>query len=182
MGEATREAREQVASARRALGAEVDELGSATRSALDIPAKVRRNPVKSVGLAGGAVFLVAGGPKRVLKGLEGRLRGKPPKVHGLLPKEIERAVDGLGADAPAVRARLEREFAAWLEDRKKDPSREPGARRSFWSAFEAMAKPLSGAAAKRLVQQFLAAEDDRSRARAQSSPSGERVFRADHRR
>ena len=60
MGEQTRTAREEVLAARAALSSEVDELGSAARSAVDIPAKVRRNPAQTAGLAAGAAFFALG--------------------------------------------------------------------------------------------------------------------------
>ena len=44
MGETTSQARQDVARARTALSTEVDELDLAVRSAVDIPAKIRRNP------------------------------------------------------------------------------------------------------------------------------------------
>lgn len=161
MGEATERALAEVAAARATLGAEVDELSSATRSALDIPAKVRRNPAKAAGLVGGAAFLAAGGPKRVLRRLSRRLRGSPPTPPSLLPEEIQRAVESLGADAPAVKARLEREFADYLAAKRKDARGAPTAVNSFWKLFDAMAGPIGSQAARRLVEQFLAADPDR---------------------
>ena len=171
MGEATRRAAQEVIAAREGLANEVDELGSAARSALDIPAKVRRHPARTAGLAGGAAFIVAGGPKRVLRGVGRRLRRKPPAPHSLLPPEIERAVADLGPDAAAVRVRLEREFAAYLEARGRDRAAEPGPTRSLWKLFDAAAGPLGQQIARRLVERFLAADPDRA-------PAGDATERA----
>lgn len=162
MGKATREAREEVIRARAALAGEVDELGSAARSSLDIPAKVRRNPVKTVGLGAGAVFLLANGPKRVLRSVETRLRGgKARPEKGLLPKQIDRAVDSLGEDAPHVRARLEKEFYRYLQDKARTGRMETTGRQSLWRLFDALAVPLGAQAARRLSERFLSADPDR---------------------
>jgi hypothetical protein len=48
------EALTQLEMARAEVEASLDQLSSATQSALDIPAKVRRNPVKTAALVGGA--------------------------------------------------------------------------------------------------------------------------------
>ena len=160
MGEATERALAEVAAARAALGGQVDELEAATRSALDIKAKVRRSPAKAVGMVGGAAFLATGGPKRVLRGLSRRVRGTPaPKA--LLPQEIQRAVYGLGPDGPAVKARLEREFAAYLAAQRKAGKLTGGPSSSIWKLFDALAAPIGAQAAKRLIEQFLAADPGR---------------------
>jgi hypothetical protein len=161
MGEATERALAEVAAARATLGAQVDELDSAARSALDVRAKLRRNPVKAAGLVGGAAFLATGGPKRVLRGVSRRLRRTPPAPRSLLPEEIQHAVESLGADAPAVKARLEREFADYLAAKRKDARGAPNAVNSFWKLFDSMAGPIGSQAARRLVEQFLAADPKR---------------------
>ena len=112
MDEATAAARQQVVEARAALLVEVDELEAAARAALDVPAKIRRNPVKFAAGAGGLTFLVLGGPQRVARRVTRTLRGgrtRPPA--SVLPDEIERLVADLGGDSDAIRARLDREFA-----------------------------------------------------------------------
>jgi hypothetical protein len=162
MGEATRQAREEVIRARAALSGEVDELGAALRTSLDIPTKVKRNPVQTVGLAAGAAFLVVGGPKRILQKIELKLRGgkpKPPK--GLLPKEVEEITEKLGPDGEIVRARLEREFAAYLREKSKKGQLAAGPRESAWRLFDAMAIPLGAQMARRLTERFFAADPDR---------------------
>ena len=70
------EARKELQAARSALGRELDGLTAATQSALDIPAKVREQPVKAAALAGGAGFLLLGGPRRAVGAVSNRLFGK----------------------------------------------------------------------------------------------------------
>ena len=161
VGESTKQARQAVIAARASLATEVDELGAATKSALDIPAKVRKHPVETAGLAGGAAFLALGGPKRVLRTV-GRAvrRGKEPPPKTLLPRDVQKVVDGLGEDGKKVQAKLEREFANYLEKRKKQDT-ETNARASFWRMFDVMAVPLGRQAAKQLAQQLMAADRDR---------------------
>jgi hypothetical protein len=156
VGEQAQQARQRVVEARAALADEVDDLGSAARTTFDIPATVRANPVQTAGLAGGAVFLAVGGPKKLIQGVRRAMRrGKPPRAKGLLPKEIERAVDALGEDGPYVKARLEREFASYIQDKKKNKQLEPTAQQSFWRLFDIMAGPLGTQAARKLAEQLL---------------------------
>jgi hypothetical protein len=163
MGEATREAREKVVEARDALGREVDELGSAARSSFDIPAKVRRNPVQTAGLAAGVAFLAAGGPKRILRGVERRLRGgKRRRPRTLLPKEIERAIDGLGGDAAEVRERLDREFARFLERERREGKLERTPTGRLLGLLEAFAIPFGAQVSRRLTERLFAADPDRA--------------------
>ena len=157
MDQATERALAEVGAARAALDTQLDELDAAARSALDVRAKVRRSPAKAAGLVGGAAFLATGGPRRVLRRFGRRVRGTPAPT-SLLPAEIQRAVDGLGADAPAVRARLEREFAAYLAAQRKAGKLAQGPSSSLWKLFDAMAGPIGAQAAKRLIQRFLAAD------------------------
>lgn len=171
MDQATDRALAEVAAARAALDTQLDELEGAARSALDVRAKVRRSPAKAAGLVGGAAFLATGGPRRVLRRIGRRVRGTPaPK--SLLPAEIQRAVDGLGADAPAVRARLEREFAAYLAAQRKAGKLAQGPSGSLWKLFDAMAAPIGAQAAKRLIERFLAADPGSPGSRQASSAGG----------
>jgi hypothetical protein len=162
MGEETAEARKQVVAARESLGREVDELESAARSALDIPAKVKAHPVQTVGLGAGIVLLAAGAPRRGIRWVERKLRGgkaePPPKA---LPKEVEKAIDDLGPDAAAVRARLDREFARFLAKERKDGQLERTPQQSVLRIIEALAIPLGAQAARRLTERLLAADPDR---------------------
>jgi hypothetical protein len=111
-------ARAEVLAARDAFATEYKQMGTATRAAVDVPAKIRRAPVQSAALAGGAAFLVLGGPGRVLGRLKRLVRGQPaPLPKSMLPDEIEKAVRKLGSDGDAVRGALERSFTEYLDKR-----------------------------------------------------------------
>ena len=162
MGEETAEARKQVAAAREALSDEVDELESAARSALDIPAKVRKHPVETVGLGAGIVLLAVGAPRRGIRWVERKLRGgkaePPPRA---LPREIQRAIDDLGPDAAAVRARLDREFARFLQRERKEGRIERDPRQTVLRVVEAFAIPVGAQMARRLTERLFAADPTR---------------------
>ena len=96
------QARQAVVDARLAVEKELDDLGLATQAAFDIPAKIRRNPVRTVGLGAGAAFLLLGGPRRVLKQVEHRVFPKR-RYRKLTPAEIDRAVEVFPAVVAKVR-------------------------------------------------------------------------------
>jgi len=103
---------------RASLDEELVRLEAAARAAVDIPAKVRRHPVKAAGLAAGAGFVVVGGPKRLFRRAKAAVFGPPePMPTSMLPKEIDKALGKLGDDGARVRGTIEREFAAFLEER-----------------------------------------------------------------
>jgi hypothetical protein len=109
-------ARAEVLAAREAFAAEYEQLGPATRTALDVPAKVRKAPVQSAALAGGAAFLLLGGPRRVFGRMKRIVRGEPtPLPQSMLPGEVELAVRAMGTDGDRVRGALERSFAEYLD-------------------------------------------------------------------
>lgn len=147
------DARQAVADARTAVEKELDDLGLATRAALDIPAKIRRNPVRTVGVGAGAAFLLLGGPKRVLKQVEHRVFPKR-RYRKLTPEEIDRAIDRLGEeDRENTRAHIERDFASYLE--KTHPREQPNARRSLWGTYDTLMAIVGTAAARELVKRFI---------------------------
>ena len=128
VGEGTSPARAEVVAAREALLAargQVDEelvrLEASARAAVDIRAKVRRNPVKAAGLAAGAGFLAVGGPKRLFRRAKRAVMGPAePLPKSMLPKEIDAALGKLGDDGDRVRGTIEREFARYLDDRAEE--------------------------------------------------------------
>ncbi|MEW6223457.1 MAG: hypothetical protein AB1627_02395 [Chloroflexota bacterium] len=128
MGEGTDAARAAVLTARGNVDDELDRLEASARAAVDIKAKIRRNPAKTAGLAAGAGFLLVGGPVKVLRGARNAIFGKPdPLPRSMLPKEIDKALRELGDDGTRVRGTLEREFAGYLKEhgeerRKRDLS------------------------------------------------------------
>ena len=156
MADATAQARQELVEARRKAAAELDALGSSTRAALDIPAKIRRHPVETVGVLGGTAFLVLGGPKRLARAAERRFfperANRPPT---LLPKDVDKTLKRLPEeDREQVRAHLERDFAAYLK--KEHVADPPTARHSFWKTYDLLLGVVGGAATRELVKRALA--------------------------
>jgi len=124
VGARTDAARADVVAARQQLDEELVLLEASARAAVDIPAKVRRNPVKTAGIAAGAGFVVLGGPQRLFRRAKRAVLGPPdPMPKSMLPEEIEKELRKLGDDGEKVRRILETEFAKYLdataEERKK---------------------------------------------------------------
>lgn len=116
MGAPTDAARTEVLAAREGLAEEVVRLEASARAAVDIPARIRRQPAKVGGAAAGAAFLLFGGPKRVLRGVRRAIFGKDADLpKSMLPDEVEATLRKLGADGDRVRGTLERAFAKYLE-------------------------------------------------------------------
>ena len=120
MGADTDAARAEVVASRAALLEEVQRLESSARAAIDIPAKIRRAPAKTAGLAAGTAFLALGGPQRLFRRARRAVRGPEADLpKSLLPKDIEKVVQKLGTDGDRVRGTLEREFVRYLDERSK---------------------------------------------------------------
>ncbi len=167
---------EELQAAREAASAALDELNVAAQSALDVPAKIRRNPVKTAALAGGAGFLLVGGPRRVARFVARQVRpvARDP-YDGLLPDEIEKVLRDTGvADDPEVRIALEADFAEYLKQKGKyGPV--PGPATSFWRTFDRVAGPLGTVGARLMVDRLMEAEQRRTDARAQAREERKRV-------
>jgi hypothetical protein len=117
-------ARDRVLAARTALGEEFETLEASARTAVDIPAKVRRNPAKTAAIAGGTAFIVAGGPRRAFRRVKRAVRGpEKPLPTVMLPEEIEKTLRSLGRDGDKVRGTIERDFAAYTKQAQKDRTR-----------------------------------------------------------
>ncbi len=164
--EPTREVRDamaQLAVTRTELSASLDQLADATHSALDVPAKIKRNPAKTAALVGGTGFLLVGGPRRVARFVGRRIFPPRPDPHaGILPPEIEKVLKDSGvAKDPEVRRALNKDFAEYLKKKGKyEP--EPNAAASFWRTFDRVAGPLGTAGARIMVQRLMEAEQDRA--------------------
>ena len=162
------EAMAELDAARAGVGAALDELTSATQSALDVPAKIRRNPMKTAALVGGTGFLLVGGPRRVARYVSRRiLPARPDPNDGLLPPEIERVLKDSGvAKDPEVRRALNKDFADYLKQKGKYQP-EPSAATAFWRTFDHVAGPLGTAGARIMVQRLMEAEKDRATYRSE---------------
>jgi hypothetical protein len=123
VAEGTDAARERVLAARAQLGDELEVLEASARAAVDIPAKIKRSPAKAAAVAGGAGFLVVGGPRRVFNGVKRAVKGpSKPMPKSMLPDEIEKTLRKLGTDGEAVRGAIERDFADYAKKASKDRS------------------------------------------------------------
>jgi hypothetical protein len=117
VGTRTHAARAEVLAAREGLDEELVRLEAAGRAAVDIPARLRREPAKVLGTAGGAAFLLLGGPKRLFSGVRKAILGEKADMPGsMLPPQIDKALKKLGPDGEKVRGTIEREFAAYLDE------------------------------------------------------------------
>jgi hypothetical protein len=125
VGTRTDAALAQVVAARADVDAELDRLEAAGRAAVDIPAKVRNEPVKAAGVAAGAAFLALGGPKRLFRRVKTAIRGEEePLPSKLLPDEVNKVLRKLGSDGKKVQLTLDKEFAKYLDDRSKERKKE----------------------------------------------------------
>jgi hypothetical protein len=154
VGARTDAARAQVVAAREDLADEVVRLEASARSAVDIPAKVKRAPAKTAGLAAGAVFLVAGGPKRLFRRAKRAVMGPEPELpKSMLPEQVDKALRRLGPNGERLRGTLEREFANYLEEHKEERNnRDLGAVAAV--LLSNVAKPLTERAGRRLAQEL----------------------------
>lgn len=118
MGARTDAARAEVLAARAGLDEEITRLEASGRAAVDIPARLKREPAKVLGTAGGAAFLLLGGPKRLFTGVRRAILGPDADLpKSMLPPEIEKTLKKLGPDGEKVRGTLEREFAEYLDEK-----------------------------------------------------------------
>jgi hypothetical protein len=117
VGARTDAAHAEVLAAREGLDEQIVRLEASGRAAVDIPARLKREPAKVLGTAGGAAFLLLGGPKRILKGVRGAILGEKADLpKSMLPPEIEKQLKKLGPDGEKVRGTIEREFANYLDE------------------------------------------------------------------
>ena len=113
-------ARERVLAARSDVAIEVERLQASARAAVDVPAKVRRNPVRTAAVAGGVGFVALGGPRRLFRRVKSAVVGPDaPLPEQMLPEEIEKALKRLGTDGERVRGVLERDFASYVKAAEK---------------------------------------------------------------
>jgi hypothetical protein len=163
MATPTEESRRQVIAAREELGDGLDDLTLAFKSAIDIPAKIRKNPLQTAALAGGAGFLAVGGPKKVIRAAVHRIRPSTKRPHeGLLPKDIDKVVKRKGGPrADEIETALENDFADYLKRKGKVTETEPNASKSLWKTYDTIVGPLGALVAKQLVDRLAAADANR---------------------
>ena len=154
MGTRSDAAQAEVIAARSGLDEELVRLEAAGRAAVDIPARIRRAPAQTLGVAAGAGFLLLGGPRRLFRRLRRAVVGPagdlPPS---LLPDAIEKAVRNLGADGERVRGTIEREFERYLEERSPE-RRSRDFMETATSVLGNVLRPASVRAGKRLAERL----------------------------
>jgi hypothetical protein len=185
VGETLAETRLEVTAQRSELEATAERLRSHVQRAFDLPAKFRENPALYGGLAAGALFLLAGGPRRLVRAGRRRLTpSRGDRAYDALPKPmrtwIDAAVGSGGERAADARRKLAEELLAWRnapkgKRRAKELARDmaegpPSASRALWGALEAAAVIVSTAVARRAVARLLAG-DRPLEAAAELSPS-----------
>jgi len=170
VGKGTDAARAEVLAAREGLGEELVRLEAAGRAAVDIPARLRREPAKVLGAAGGAAFLLLGGPNRAFEGIRRAIFGPGADLpKSMLPPEVEKTLKKLGPDGEKVRGTLEREFADYLEE--KAPQRKQRDLAAVAAGLLGGAlRPVTERAGRQLIQRLLEPDgaifaDDLRRAR-----------------
>jgi hypothetical protein len=179
VGAPTDAARAEVLARRAELLAETQRLEASARAAVDIPAKIKRQPAKTAGIAAGTAFLVLGGPQRVYRRARRAVFGPQADLpKAMLPKEIEKNLKKLGSDGDKVRPILEREFASYLNDRTKIRA-ETDRGAQLTAILGNILRPVSYRAGLRLAEQLFDPERQsyeetlaRLRARASELTSG----------
>jgi hypothetical protein len=158
VGARTDAARAEVVARRQLLLVEVERLEASGRAAIDIPAKIRRAPGKTLALAAGTAFMVLGGPKRTYRAVRRAVLGpKADLPKSMLPGQIDKALHALGDDGNRVRGLLEREFADYLETNK--PVREARDLRGTVSELGGnILRPVTAQAGKRLARELFKPE------------------------
>jgi hypothetical protein len=177
VGSRTAAARAEVVAAREGLAAEAERLEAAGRAAVDIPARIRREPAKVAGAASGAAFLLLGGPGRVIRGARRLVFGPQADLpKSMLPDEVEKTLKKLGKDGDKVRGTLEREFADYLEE-KAPQRRERDLGAATAGIMASLLRPFAVRAGKQLAERLLDPDDqtfadalDRVRGRMSGSP------------
>jgi len=155
VGTRTDAALAQVVAARADLDAELDRLEAAGRAAVDIPAKVKREPVKAAGVAAGAAFLALGGPKRLFRRVKTAIRGEEdPLPSELLPSEVNKVLKKLGSDGKKVQVTLDKEFAKYLDDRSKERKKE-GVLAAIVALGTTALRPVAVRTGRQLVERML---------------------------
>ena len=144
-------ARERVLAARAELAIEVERLEASARAAVDIPAKLKRNPARAAAVVGGVGFVALGGPRRLFRRAKSAIVGPDqPLPESMLPEEVEKTLRRLGTDGERIRGTLERDFADYLKVTQK--RRGPALRQTL---YYAVTLPLIRRGGRLAVEWFL---------------------------
>ncbi len=171
MGATLDETRVELEAQRARVRGTAEDLGAATRRSLDIKAILGRNPVRTVGLAAGAVFFLLGGPHKTVRAIRGALGANADgeRAYAALPASLQAFVDhsapGFGDGKTEAKAQLALALHAWREDPKnrkkadqlvRETLTPPGPSRAFWALVEVAAVTAAGIIAKQVVARRMA--------------------------
>jgi hypothetical protein len=170
MGATLDETRVELAAQRARMRETADRLEGATRRAVDLRAKVRENPAKTVALAAGVAFFLLGGPRRTVALLRDLNRSEDAeRAYAGLPASLRALVDasapGSGQGQAIARHELALAIHAWRADPKNRKKAErlvsetlapPGPGRAFWAMVEVSAVIVAGLLARGVVAPRLA--------------------------
>ena len=169
MGATLDETRVELETQRARVRATAQRLEAATRHALDLPARIRENPIQTAAIAGGLAFLLLGGPRRVVRKVRQTVRGSDAeRAYAALPGSLRALIDsaapGRGDARDEARRQLALALHAWREDPKNRRRAErlasetlspPGPSRAFWSVVEIAGATAAGILARRAVSRWL---------------------------
>lgn len=190
MGETLAETRVEVDAQRREMEQTADQLKDRVRYLLDVKARFRENPLLFVGIVGGTLFLVTGGPVRTARLVRRRLRPTTQeKAYDTLPapmqKWVDTLVDDYGPRAERARSALAEDLVKWrLGPLKSKKARKqlakaiaegpPGPSRAGWKAAEAALTIVTAALARKAVEAMLSGKSDAS------APAGKKEAAAEY--
>lgn len=169
MGATLDETRLELEAQRARVRATAQRLEAATRHALNLPARIRENPIQTAAIAGGIAFLVLGGPRRVVRKVRQTVRGSDAeRAYAALPGSLRALIDsaapGRGDARDEARRQLALALHAWREDPKNRRRAErlasetlspPGPGRALWSVVEIAGATAAGILARRAVSRWL---------------------------
>lgn len=174
MGETLAETRVEVAAQRSENERNAAELEARVRHALDIKARFKENPLVFIGVGAAAVFLLVGGPGRVIRTVRRRTNpSRAEELYDALPSSMQAWVDtlvrGSGPKAQQARDALVDELQRWRHEpiRDKKARKElakamvegpPGPQRTAWKAAEVAAGLISAALARKAIESFITGE------------------------
>lgn len=187
MGATLDETRVELAAQRAKVRGTADRLEAATRRALNVKAKVRGNPVKTVALVAGLGYVLLGGPRKTIRQLRRAIGGPPSgaRAYAALPDPLRSLIDdwapGRGTEREEARNQLAVALHAWREDPKNrkranrlvsETLTPPGPERAFWALVEVVALTAAGIIGRQVVARRLTQELLSSRPPAAAASSG----------
>jgi hypothetical protein len=169
MGATLDETRVELDSQRARVRATAERLEAAARHAVDLPARIRENPIQTAAIAGGLAFLLLGGPRRVVRQVRQAVRGSDAeRAYAALPGSLRALVDstapGRGDARDEARRQLALAIHAWREDPKNrrkaarlagEALAPPGPGRAFWAVVEVAGATAVAILARRAVSRWL---------------------------